>query len=280
LRGEADARAKISQAALLINRNQLKEADQWVDKIEVPETEPSFEAAGVFRTLGEWNVTQGRWGAAAERYLNLERANQVDKSDTSVDISRDLLGAGPALIMAGELDKYWQFVQTTLLRFARTSDPVAAEQVIKNSLILPPDDLTFRRLEPLVGVVEGSIAKSGPETVKKDVFLPWQPLALGLYELRRGNFPKAIFWGRQSLLYADRSPPRLALAHIVLAMADARLNEPGDARTELAAGRELVEKRFPAGPGKVTDLGSYSNGVWHDWVIAYLLLREAEGLIK
>jgi hypothetical protein len=70
------------------------------------------------------------------------------------------------------------------------------------------------------------------------------------------------------------------MAHIVLALAYARLNQPENARLELAAGREPIEKRLPDGPGKIVDLGRASTGNWHDWVIAYFLLHEAEQLVK
>jgi len=279
LRAEADARANIALAALLIGRQQMAAADQLVNKIQMPVTEPSLEAAGVFRALGEWNVTQGKWKAAAECFLNLEHANQLDKANTTEEISRDLLGAGPALIVARESESYRRFVQSTLLRFANTSDPVAAEQVIKNSLILPPDDITLQRLTPLVAVVESSVSKNGPGVAEADYYIPWQPLALTLYEYRCGNFDKALFWGRKCLDYSDRTPPRAAMAHIVLAMSYARLSNPEQARLELAAGRKSVEDKFPEGPTRIADLGWSSVGVWHDWVISYLLLDEARKLI-
>ena len=280
LRTDAEARAKISQAALLINRHQMAEADQLVEKIQVPVTEPSFEAAGVFRSLAEWNVTQGRWEAATDRFLKLERANQVDKSDTTQEVSRDLLGAGPALIMAGELAGYRRFVQTTLVRFAGTSDATAAEQVIKNSLILPQDGVILQRLEPFLTVVKDAVAKDDPEALLNSYYLGWRTLALTLYEYRRGNFASAAFWGEKCIAYSDRTPPRVAMAHVVLAMSYARLNQPEPARSELAAGRELINDRLPDGPENFSDLGTQLTGVWHDWVIAYLLLREAKGMVQ
>jgi len=280
LRAEADARANISQAALLISRNDMTGADQLVNKILVPVVEPSLEAAGVFHTLGNWNVTQGRWQVAADRFLQLEQANQVDKSDLTADETRDLLGAGPALIVAGDLNKYRQFVQVTLHRFADTSDPVAAEEVMKNSLILPTDAMTLQELEPLVKLLQGSVAQNGPEVAKYDNRIPWQTLALSLYEYRCGNFTNVIDWGQKCLAYSNPTPPRIVMMHIVLALAYAGLNQPENARLELAAGREPIEKRLPDGPEKIVDLGDASTGVWHDWVIAYFLLHEVENLVK
>jgi eukaryotic-like serine/threonine-protein kinase len=280
LRAEADARANISQAALLISHNEMAAADRLVDNIQVPVVEPSLEAAGVFHTLGNWNVTHGLWKVAADRFLQLEQANQVDKSDLTADETRDLLGAGPSLIVAGDLKKYHQFVQVTLHRFADTSDPVAAEEVMKNSLILPVDAKTLKQLEPLVKLLQSSVAQNGPEVEKNNTVTPWQPLALSLYEYRCGNFTNVIVWGQKCLDYSLPTPPRTVMAHIILAMAYSRLNQPENARVELAAGPELIEKRLPDGPEKIVDLGDASTGLWHDWVIAYLLLHEAEKLVK
>ena len=277
LRAEADARAKISQAALLISRNDITGADHLVDNIQVPVVGSSLEAAGVFHALGNWNVTQGRWQVAADRFLQLEQANQVDKSDLTADGTRDLLGAGPALIVAGDLKKYCQFVQVTLHRFADTADPVAAEEVMKNSLILPADAMTLQEMEPLVKLLQNSVAQSGPEAASR---IPWQLFALSLYEYRCGNFTNAIVWGQKCLTYSNPVPPRVVMEHIVLAMAYARLNQPENARLELAAGREPIEKKLPNGPEKIVDLGKASTGNWHDWVIAYFLLHEAVKLVK
>jgi serine/threonine protein kinase len=276
LRAEADARAKISQAALLISRNDITGADHLVDNIQVPVVGSSLEAAGVFHALGNWNVTQGRWQVAADRFLQLEQANQVDKSDLTADGTRDLLGAGPALIVAGDLKKYCQFVQVTLHRFADTADPVAAEEVMKNSLILPADAMTLQEMEPLVKLLQNSVAQSGPEAAYR---IPWQLFALSLYEYRCGNFTNAIVWGQKCLTYSNPVPPRVVMEHIVLAMAYARLNQPENARLELAAGREPIEKKLPNGPEKIVDLGKASTGNWHDWVIAYFLLHEAVKLV-
>ena len=277
LRAEADARAKISQAALLISRNDMTGADHLLDNIQVPVVEPSLEAAGVFHTLGNWNVTQGRWKVAADRFMQLEQANQVDKSNLTADGTRDLLGAGPALIVAGDLKKYRQFVQVTLHRFADTSDPVAAEEVMKNSLILPADAMTLQEMEPLVKLLQSSVAQNGPEAAYR---IPWQLFALSLYEYRCGNYTNVIVWGQKCLAYSNPTPPRVVMEHIVLAMAYASLNQQENARLELAAGREPIEKRLPDGPEKIVDLGRASTGNWHDWVIAYFLLQEAEKLVK
>ena len=280
LRTEADARAKITQAALWLNRGQPVEADALVDKIQIPVTEPSLEAAGVFRTLGDWNIQQGRWEAAASRLLQMVRASQVDKSDMTDQATRDLLRVGPALVVAGQLDGYRRFVQDILVRFENTTNPVAAEQVIKVSLIVPADAATLGHLEPLGQVVERSIAQP-PRSATEAYYHAWRALALTFLEYRRGDFTNAIVWGHKCLEYSDVTQSRIALARTLLAMSYARAGQPEYARSELAAGRALIERKIPEGLQKGVVSGSDTTGLWHDWVMAYILLHnEADNLVK
>ncbi len=280
LETEADARTTIAQAALLLSRDRLEEANRMMKKIQIPVVKPSLEAADVFRTLATWNVSRGQWDAAADCFLKLQQANQLDKTNTTREMTLDLLGAGPALIVAGEETEYRAFVQQTLDRFSGTTDPSAAEQVLKNSLILPQDTNTLTRLESFVQMVKDSVEANEPNAEKDSYHIGYQTLAVCLYEYRAGNFTKAVEWGQRSLNYADRNPPRVAMDHLVLAMAYAGLNQPGKARHELDAGRELVQQRIPVPVKNLPNLGTPKTGMWHDWVIGHLLLQEAIPLVE
>ncbi len=275
LRREAEARARIAQAAILLSRGKPEDADQLVDRIQIPVTEPSLEAAGVFRGLGDWNATQGRWKQASDKYLKLLLANQVDKADLTDEATRDLLRTGPTLVAAGDLTNYARLIQEATARFASTTNPVAAEHVIKVSVILPLDPATIKSLEPLARVVAQSIAGGASTSGKANYMLAWQALALSLFEYRRGDFTNAVAWGRTCLRYSDARPTCVAMSHLIQAMAFRQTGQAEAARSELAQGRELVEPRLPSGLEKIPDLGADDSGFWHDWVIAHLLLREA-----
>ena len=57
-------------------------------------------------------------------------------------------------------------------------------------------------------------------------------------------------------------------------MAQHRMNRPDQARITLAKGVEIVKKKLP-------DLKSgHFGGDWHDVLIAYIFMREAQGLIE
>jgi serine/threonine protein kinase len=279
LRVEAEARAKISRAAVLLSQGKPDEADQLVDKIHIPVIQPSLEAASVFRNLGDWNVEQGRWRPAADRYLNLIQANQVDKTDMTDAATRDLLLVPPALIEAGRIADYQTFVKETISRFSATKNPVAAEQVLKVSSILPTDAADIKALVPLAAVAEKSFAGSGLKSNADQHMFAWRALALSLFEYRRGDFANAISWGRKSLGYSGSRPTQIAMCHLVLALTFSHLHQRDAARSELAQGRKLVENRFPNGMEKITDFGSDYSGLWYDWVMAQILLNEATNAI-
>jgi tetratricopeptide (TPR) repeat protein len=276
LRLEAEAMMKITQAAVLLSHNKFEEAGQLVDKIAIPVAQPSLEAAGVFRMLGDWNVAQARWQPAAGDYFKFVQANQVDKSDLTDEASRDLFQVGPALVAAGDLAHYHQLIQTTIRRFASTTNPVAAEQVLKFSLILPVDQKTIRSLQPLAEVLKKDLAGEDLSNTNQEIYMAaWRAMALSLFEYRQGNYANAIAVGQRCLEYSESRPTCVAMSHLILAMANWQIHQPDAARSELAQGRKLIEPNFPNGLEKMPDLGSETSGIWHDWVKAYFLLHEA-----
>ncbi len=279
LRAEAEVREKITQAAVLLRHGQPEEADQLVGESPVPVIKPSLEATDVFNQLGNWNIDQGRWPEAADRFLKLSQAMQVDKSDMTDNATRDLLRVGPPLVVVGDLENYRHLITRTLSHFAHTQNPIAAEQLIKLSLIVPADEYTMDSLQPLADVVRTSIPA---DTLigDQDGYIAWRVLSLSLYEYRMGEFARAIDLSKQCLEYRDSSPTRIALCHLIQAMAYSRLHLPDKARSEFAVGHALVEQKFPDGLGKIKYLGSNPSGFWYDWIIAYLLQQEAERLLQ
>jgi hypothetical protein len=276
LRAEAEARARIARAAVLLSHGKPREADQLVDQIELPVTEASLEAAGVFRSLGVWHATQGRWPQAADRLLQLLRADQVDKTDLSNEATIDLLRAGPVLVAVGQLTRYHQLVREASARFARTDNPVAAEEALKFCTIAEMDPALVHSLEPIV-----ALAKQSFDKPDKDIHsLAWRAFALSLFEYRRGDYPNANRWGRKSLSYADPAASRIAMSHIVLAMALGQLHQPDAARAELALGGKQVELRLPRGLAGGLPEGDAASGFWHDWLLACLLLGEATARVE
>jgi tetratricopeptide (TPR) repeat protein len=177
------------------------------------------------------------------------------------------------------LETYRRFVRETALRFAGTSDPVAAEQVIKNSLLLPADAEILDLLKPLVEVVHAAVSRHDPKTPGDDRHVAWQTLALSLHQYRLGNYNEALAWARRSLeAYRDRTDARLAMTQALLALSNARLNRLQAAREALDTAMGPVNKNLPSGLERIVGQGRLATGVWHDWVISKLLIQEAQSL--
>jgi hypothetical protein len=281
LRVDAEARAKISQAAILLTRNNYEEADAMVDKINLPVIQPSLEAADVFRKLADWNVTLGRWKQVAARLLKLVEANQIDKTDMSDAATRELVQVGPALILTGDIDAYHRFIHSIIAHFSETKNPVAAEEVVKSSILLPVDQNTVQSLEPLAGVLENSFAGPPPSTPVEIHLRSWQAFALAGFRYRRGDIPGAIAWGEKDLAFKDSTLARLVSCHAILAMAYEKAGQDGLARTELAVARTLI------GPKSLDELKNglplrlrQQSSSWNDWVEGLLLLKEAVAEIE
>jgi hypothetical protein len=275
LRREAEAQAKIAQAAILISRNQLTEADALVGDVDLPVTHPSLEAADVFRRLADWNVTRGRWKPAADRLLKLVQANQIDKTDLTDEATRELLKVGPTLVLVGDTNNYQKFIETTIARFSGTQNPVAAEQLLKAGTILPMDEKLIQSLEPLAELAANSFRDTPSQSATGSYMLAWRAFALSRFEYRRGNYTDAIQWGKRSLDYIDNRPTCMAMSHAVLALAYDQLNQSDSAKAELVMVRETVKTGLPNGLDMGLPISTDQSGLWHDWIETQLLLREA-----
>ncbi len=280
LRREAEAQAKITQAAILISRNKLAEADDLVGNVDLPVAQPSLEAAGVFRKLADWNVTRGQWKKAADRLLKLVEANQIDKTDMTDDATRELLKVGPALVLIGDTADYQHFIETTIARFSGSQNPVAAEQIIKISTVLPVNQKVIAALEPLAKIAEASFADAPGKSAKGSYIFAWRAFALSRFAYRRGDYTNALNWGQRSLEYADNRPTCMAMSHAILAMTYQKSSQVELARKELSRARDIIKAKIPDGLDKGLPMSLDASGLWHDWVESLLLLNEAAGDIE
>ena len=268
LRREAEDRERITQAAFLISRGKIEEADEMVDKVS--ELKPSLEAESVLRMLGEWHALKGQWTQAAERYRLLL---QADQSDNSRMITTDLLLAGPLQIERGDLKGYEHFRQAAISRFTGTIDAIDAERTLKISLLLPADATIMKALEPFSALAADSMEN---EDGQDRIMTAWRCVSLALMAYRQDYTPTAKRWCQKCLSYPEYNPCRVATAHLIQAMACHQLGEVEAAHSEIAEGRKLVAAQFAEGLTAGDGLGGY----WFDWLFARILLREAEALIE
>src|SRR5581483_4396813 len=242
-----------------------------------PINEPSLEAANVYRGLAYWNLGQNRWKKGASLLLDVIHANQMDKTDTTEVATRDLINAGPALVFAGNLEDYHRLVQEMIARFAGTQNPLAAEQVLKFSLIVPADAVTLRSLESVAKVARKSLETQQPRP-ENSYMLAWRAFAIALFEYRAGHFDDAVAMARRCLGYPEPRPTTVPMAHLVMGMALRQLHREPEASSEIRTGEAVVRSKFPANKPIQFQWGSDQTGFWNDWIMADLLLQEARAV--
>lgn len=272
LQKEVDAREKVTQASVLLSHGATEQADALVASIPASLFSPSGEATAVFRALGDWNMLQGRWQNAANRYAVVVQVNQVDRAEQSGVATADLLMAQPLLIEAGNIADYERTREMALARLAGTTFPGAAEQLAKTSLLLPADESILKMMLPMEKLIVNSVADYDPK--KNDnswILATWRTFALALLEYRRGNFAASMNWLEKCSGYPDQTPSCVASAHILRSMNQFQMGDTAHAKAELKAGEEMVEKLFH----NKLELGDNKTGKLGGWIMARIFLREA-----
>ncbi|MCB1130560.1 MAG: serine/threonine protein kinase [Verrucomicrobiae bacterium] len=268
----AKAREAVTQAVVLLRDGNFPAADKLVEG--APLIRPTPEGADVFRRLGEWHESQGRWSEAAERFSYLVKVNYLDPSDLP---SLDHLRAGTVLVESGDLDAFEKFRRSMIDRYANTTDMRSAERTVKVALLVPAGGDLMRDLDRLIDASVDSLKvythERPPEEIEDlDV---WRMTSVALGEHRRGRFEQAEYWARRCLEISKNELSREATARVLLALAVFQQGHHIEARSQLELARAMVPKDFAR---RVEDEDAF-NGWWPDWLIARILLREADALV-
>ncbi len=271
LRRQAEARQKITQAAVLIGAHNLETADRLIE--DMPDTQGPLEGAAVFRSLGEWNALQKKWPQAAKCFNLLLRVGILEGWDyTALDYSR----CAAVFVEEGDPERYENFRRTIIAQFRTTSDPVVAERTLKNSLLKPPSPEVLADLMPLYELSLKSLDSAAAVPASEEWMIPWRCVSVGLMEYRRGRLPEAVAQLERCLSFGTANPARTATAQVLMAMTHQQSSESKLARLELAEARGVIEQRFSGN----LDMGNGNEGYWFDWLLARVLLREAALLIE
>jgi hypothetical protein len=270
LRRQSEWRENIRQAAVLISHKAYAEADQLI--AQLPAEPSTMEGAEVLRTLGEWNAVQERWPEAKTRFHALQRASRFDKP---MDASLDWTRTAVAIIESNDQDEYDRFCQDAIATFGSAEDPIVAERTVRNCLLVPASQSLINSLGPLAQCVKKSLERTDFSASITGWQIPWRCQILALWEYRAGSPAEAVVWCRRCLASEDRPPVRAASARIILAMSLQRLGKTEEAHTQLKQGRAVIESRFE----NSLAVGDGNVGVWFDWVMSRLWLREAEAVL-
>jgi serine/threonine protein kinase len=267
------ARENIALAAVLLSQHKLQEADAVIRETPLGSVSPSFEAAGVFRALGEWNALYGRWRQAADCFTLLMEANRGE-DPAKLGLGSDLLECGPALLEAGDASGYERFRENVLSRSPQTRDPSTAEHIVKTCLLLPADPAFLKRLEPLCATAQAGVSQARPAAAETDL-VAWRALALCLFACRQGDFTNAIILARKSLALSQAHTARTAALRAILCMSYHGVGQADEAHSAFVAARDLLGAE---GAGSWVPFTSPHKETWYSWSVARLLFREAANL--
>lgn len=270
LRIEAEEREAITRAAILIMQNRHGEADAEIRRIGGVLTQPSLEATSVFRQLAIWNALRGDYPSAGRRLLALSRVNRFDASDQTDAATRDLLPLAPTLIEAGDMEAFRAFCRLLVERLGSTTNPIAAEHVLKCCLQVPPEPALMAWLARVASVAEQSLAgRVGEDGRISDVLEGWRCAVLGLWYYRAGQDEEALRWTNKAFTYTPELGAMRSYGHVVRGLAMRRLGKAEEAGAELRRAEVLLQASF------LRSREFDRDGRWHDWLAAKLLFEEA-----
>jgi hypothetical protein len=149
--------------------------------------------------------------------------------------------------------------------FGPTTDPVIAERTAKSCLLLA---LGGAEQDAACDLADRGVAMARGHWVQ-----PWTEVTKGLAEYRRGRFADAVAWADRCLSRGPGNWNREIPAHLVRAMALARLGHPDEARAASAMACIIYRTRA------VHTADPAPGGDWHDHVICEILRREAQALL-
>jgi tetratricopeptide (TPR) repeat protein len=220
---------------------------------------PAFaptQQAGTLLAKGNAQARAGQWTNAIATFSKL--------AELEPDNYENCHSLAALLVQNGDEEAYHRHCAGLLARFGTTQDPVTAERLAKDCLILPfPGDVS----------AVANLAETAVRLGSNHTFFIYFQFAKGLAEYRQGAFARAAQW-METVLSAGGAPTRQAEAQFVLAMAYHRLNHTDAARAAFSSGLEIVQKTLPK-----LESGDIGAG-WIDWIIARALMREAKSLIE
>ena len=238
---------KFNTAGQLLSQGKIDEAEAVMAQVPTNIQSSSI----IFNALGEVSGRQGDWTRAIR---NLSRSVTADPTN---HYAYHYLA--PALLQAGDISAYRKNCERVLTQFGSTTDPVVAERMAKDCLILAPPAASLEQIAKMADT-----AAAGTN----DSAWPYFALVKGLAEYRQRHFADALEWLRK-VEPQESVPTRTAQLYSTLAMAEFQLGQTNAARAHLADGLKLAETRL-AQPGRID---------WNDQLIARFLLREAQDLV-
>lgn len=265
LRRQAEARAKMSEAALLVRQENFSQAAQLLGDIVSLPAEPSLDAVAAYRAVGQFLALRQEWQQAKRHFWALV---EIDKFDDWKVVTLDYMSCGVVLLEAADYGGYEKFRRMAVAGFAQTPNSDAAGRILKTCLFQPINETTLREVRPLADLVE----KWMPE-LNHDTMNDWLVLPICLWKFRHGEDAEVLHYCQPRLNRRGVAPACLATIRLLVAMVYQRAGNLAEAREQYELARLAIAEQFQA----ELKVGNNSDGFWYDWVGARVLMREAAG---
>ena len=244
---------------VLLAQHKEMEADQLLGDllIQTPEGHPLRVC--LFRVRSSFFARCRRWKDAI---ADLSNVIELAPLDDNAAFQLAVL-----VLEIGDRETYRAHCQKMVARFRATNLPGPLGETAEACLLVAepgPDS-----------EVAGQLADQAFSLGKNSFWVYYVQFVKGLAEYRAGHFASAVDWvdkciGQPTMVSGPRPD---GPAYLVQAMAQHKLKRSDEARAALAKAADIVNAKLL----KVQDTALDEN--WIDWLIAEILLREAQALI-
>jgi serine/threonine protein kinase/Flp pilus assembly protein TadD len=255
--------ARAELVAVLQSQGKSAEAEKLLAEVLKPAAQAQPEGIGALRIRINLSGRQGRWKDAV---TDLDKLLEVDPSDAHAHLQ-----LAAVLAETGDLEAYRAHCRKMLARFGGTNDAAILDQTAKACLLVPGAGGDLEAASQLAGKAV---------TLGKDsAWFSFIQFGKGLAEYRRGDYASAVDWMRkvigQPVSVGGPLPAweRDVAAWAVLAMAQHQMKQSEEARAALAKASQLAQTKLPQLSAENLEQD------WVDWLIAQILLREAQALV-
>lgn len=250
LRQQAEDNARVGQqltsAGLMLSRGQYEDAERAVANVRHPSVSAILNALGIVRSrMGEYPAAIANFNRVIEVIPdNLEGYHSL----------------APLLLFTGRVDDYRALREKIIEHFATSTDPIVAERMARDCLLLP---LPASQLPTVTKMADVAYA-AGP------VHRYWAyfEYAKGLAEYRQGRFVGAAEL-MEKVIATPSDPHRTAAATLVLALAQHALGNEAAARQNYQKGKAMLAKSDPL-----------HGTQWDDAMASRVIAREAEAVFE
>jgi serine/threonine protein kinase/tetratricopeptide (TPR) repeat protein len=221
---------------------------------------PGQQTAGVLSVRSAFFARTRRW---PEAIADLTKAIELDETDDEAPLMSAVL-----LLETGDITNYRVRCQKMMASFRDSGEPNTLAQTAEACLLGAGEESCSEAARQLAE----QAFKLGKDSYLKHYY----EFVKGLAEYRAGRFASAIEWvgksaGQQNLTAGRKTD---AEAYLIQAMAQHQLKRAEESRAALAKGEEMVNSKLLKLENATLD------EYWFDWLVAHILLREAQALIE